>query len=100
MSVTIDIPENIDMILIQRSRDEHIDKMSVLKQMLREGAELYLVNQYSNGRISKGRLAELLDLDIYDVNELLEKHHVKASISYKMFTTGIETASKRSLRSR
>ncbi len=63
MSVTIDIPKN---------------------------AELYLVNKYSNGKISKGRLAEMLDLDMYEVNELLEKYHVKGSISYERFTRGIK----------
>ena len=94
MSITIDIPYNIDLILDQRAREEHIDKVSVMKQMLREGAESYLVGQYSHGRISKDKLAELLDLDIYEVNELLEKYHVKSSISYKRFTRGIEIAEK------
>ena len=70
--------------------------MSVLKQMLWAGAESYLVNQYSSGRISKGKLAEMLDLDMYEVNELLEKHHVKASISYERFTRGIGIAEESS----
>ena len=73
-------------------KEEHIDTISALKQMIREGAELYLINQYSNGKTSKGKLAELLDLDMYEVNELLEKYHVKASISYDRFTRGIKTA--------
>ncbi|TFH43904.1 MAG: hypothetical protein E4G94_04230 [ANME-2 cluster archaeon] len=94
MSITIDIPQNIDLILDQRAREEHIDKISVMKQMLREGAEFYLVGQYSRGRISKDKLAELLDLDIYEVNELLEKYQVKSSISYERFTKGIEMAEK------
>jgi len=94
MGITIDIPKNIDVVLNQRAREEHIDKISVLKQMLREGTELYLANQYSKGKISKGKLAELLDMDMYEVNELLEKHHVKSSISYERFTRGIEVAEK------
>lgn len=92
MSVTIDLPKNIDIILHRRSKEEHIDTISVLKQIIREGAELYLIKQYSDGKISKGKLAELLDLDMYEVNELLEKYHVKASISYERFTRGIKTA--------
>lgn len=94
MSITIDIPENIEIILNQRSREEHIDKISVLKKMLREGAEYYLVSQYSKGGISKGKLAEFFDMDLYEINELLEKYHVKSSISYKRFTKGIEIAEK------
>jgi len=36
------------------------------------------VHSYSNGKISKERLAELLDMDIYEVNELLEKYGVRS----------------------
>lgn len=96
MSITIDVPKNIDNILDLRSREEHIDRISVLKQMLWDGVESYLVNQYSSGKISKGKFAELLDLDIYDVNEVLEKHHIKSTISYERFTRGIEIAEKSS----
>jgi len=94
MSITIDVPKNIDLILDMRSREEHIGKISVLKQMLWDGAESYLVNQYSYGKISKGKLAELLDLDLYGINDLLEKYHIKYSISYDRFTRGIEIAEK------
>ncbi len=72
MSITIDVPKNIENILDLRSREEHIDRVSVLKQMLWDGVESYLVNQYSGGKISKGKLAELLNLDIYGVNDVLE----------------------------
>ncbi len=96
MSITIEVPKSIDSILDQRSREEHLDKVSALQQILWEGAESYMVSQYASGRISKGKLAELLDLDIYEVNELLEKHHVKASISYERFTRGIKIAEKSS----
>lgn len=92
MSITIDIPKNIDRVLEMRSREEYVDKISVLKQMLWNGVVSYLVDQYSGGRISKEKLAEILNLDIYDVNELLEKYHVKSSISYERFTRGIDIA--------
>lgn len=92
MSITIDVPKNIENILDLRSREEHIDRVSVLKQMLWDGAESYLVNQYSGGKISKGKLAELLNLDVYDVNDVLEKHHIKSTISYEKFTRGIQIA--------
>ena len=94
MSITIDVPKNIENVLDIRCREEHIDRMSVLKQMLWDGVESYLVNQYSNGKISKGKLAELLNSDIYEVNELLDKYHVISSISYEKFTRGIQIAEK------
>ena len=90
MSITIDIPKSIDRVPDMRSHEEHIDKVSVLKQMLWTGVKSCPVDQYSGGRISKEKLAVMLSLDIYDVNELLEKHHVKSSISYERFTRGID----------
>lgn len=92
MSITIGIPKNIDHVPEMRSCEEHIDKVSLLKQMLWNGVESYLVNQYSCGRISKEKLAEMPGLDIYDMNELLEKYHVKSIISYERFTRGIDFA--------
>jgi len=50
VDLAIDIPKKIETILNQRMKDEHIDKVSVLKQMVREGAGSYLVDQYSNSR--------------------------------------------------
>ena len=60
----------------------------------KEGVESYLVDLYSSGKISKGKLAELLDLDIYGVNRVLEKYHAKSSINYERFTRGIEITEK------
>jgi len=31
-------------------------------------------------------------MDLYEIDELLEKYHVKSSISYKRFTKGIGIA--------
>ena len=92
MSITIDIPKSIDRVLEMRSCEEHIDKVSVLKQMLWNGVESYLVDQYSGGRIIKEKLAEMPGLDIYGVNELLEKYYVKSSIRYERFIRGIDVA--------
>jgi hypothetical protein len=36
----------------------------------------------------------MLDLNIYEINDLLEKHHVKDSISYENFVKGVEIAEK------
>jgi len=86
MNITIDIPKNIDYVPDMRSCEEHVDNVSVLKQMLWNGVGSYLVEQYSGGRISKEKLVEMSGPDIHDVNELLEKHHVKSSISDERFT--------------
>lgn len=94
MTISIDIPHTIENILDKRSREQHLDRESIIKQMLWDGAEHYLIEEYSAGKISKGKLAEMLDLTIYEINDLLEKHHVKDSISYENFVKGVEIAEK------
>jgi hypothetical protein len=94
MTISIDIPPTIENILDKRSRELHLDKESILKQMLWDGVEYYLIEEYSNGRITKGKLAEMLEISIYEVNDLFEKHHVKDSISYENFVKGVEIAEK------
>ncbi|WP_207205240.1 hypothetical protein [Methanolobus psychrotolerans] len=56
--------------------------------------EHYLIEEYSNGRISKGKAAKMLDISIYEINDLFEKHRVKDSISYENFIKGMEIAEK------
>jgi hypothetical protein len=94
MTTSIDIPQAIENILDKRAREQHLDRESIIKQMLWDGAEHYLIEEYSNGRITKGKLAEMLDISIYEVNDLFEKHHVKDSISYENFVKGVEIAEK------
>jgi len=60
MNITIDVPKNIDNIPDLRSREEHIGRISVLKQRLWGGVESYIVNQYSSGKISKENLQNCL----------------------------------------
>lgn len=92
MSITIEIPPTIGNILDKRAREQHLDRESILKQMLWEGAERYLVEEHSKGRISKGKLGEMLEISIYEVNDLLERYHIKDNINFEDFVEGMEIA--------
>jgi predicted HTH domain antitoxin len=92
MSITIEIPPSIENILNKRALEQHLDRESILKQMLWESAEHYLVEEYSKGRISKGKLGEMLDMDIYEVNDLLDRYHIKGNLDLETFQEGIKTA--------
>jgi hypothetical protein len=90
--IAIEVPENIIQIVRQRAQREHLDEKVTLKQLLCIGAEKYLAEQYSEGVISIEKMAELLDVDLYSANEILEKYHIKSSISYTRFVKGISNA--------
>lgn len=94
MSITIDIPPSIENILEKRAREQHLEKESILRQMLWDGAERYLVEEYSKGNVSKGKLAEMLEMDIYEVNELLERYNIKGNLDFETFVKGVEIAEK------
>ena len=92
MHVAIEVPENIMEIVKQRLQREHLDEKASLKQLLCMGAEKYLAERYSEGELSIEKLAELLGVDLYRAREILEKYHVKSSISYSRFVKGISNA--------
>jgi hypothetical protein len=89
MHVAIEVPRNIMDIVKLRAQQEHLDEKATLKQLLCMGAEKYLAERYSEGEISIEKMAELLGVDLYMAHEILEKYHIKSSISYSRFVKGI-----------
>ncbi len=67
-----------------------------LMEYLKHIVESDFVTKYYSGKISKGKLAEMLKVNLYEVNEVLEKYHVKSSVGHGRFTRAIETAEKSS----
>jgi predicted HTH domain antitoxin len=70
--VPLRIPECLDEAAALKAEREHTDKATALRQWLYEGAENYVLGLLVEGRVSKGRSAELLGLTIYDINDLIE----------------------------
>ena len=92
MHVALEVPKNIMEMVKQRSQREHLNEKVTLKQLLYMGAEKYLAERYSEGEISIEKLTESLDVDLYRAHEILEKYHLKPSISYFRFVRGISNA--------
>jgi hypothetical protein len=75
--VSLRIPENLDELAALYGQDQHTDKATALRQWLHQGAAHYVLNLVSEGRVSIGRAAELLDLSIYDLHYLAETHGIE-----------------------
>lgn len=60
-----------------KAKDEYIDKTSALRKLLYRGAEDYLIDLYLDGRLSIGKIAEILGKTIYDVHAILLKKGIK-----------------------
>ena len=77
----IKLKEGIMPLIEQKSREEHSNKSVVLKQFLYKGLEDYVVRLVTNGRLSIGKAAEVLDLSIYDIQEMARLKGLKLSIT-------------------
>jgi hypothetical protein len=72
--VPLRIPEFLDELAAFRAQQEHTDKATALRQWLHQSAEGYVLGLLSEGRISIGRAAELLDVSVFDVQYLARIH--------------------------
>jgi hypothetical protein len=75
--VPLRIPENLDELASLSAREEHTDKATALRQWLHRGAAQYVLKLVSEGRVSVGRAAELLDLTVYDIYRMAETEGVE-----------------------
>ena len=77
-----------------RAKEEYVDKSTALRQLLHLGAEEYVLKMVETGRMSVGRAAELLNLTIYEIYELAEKHNMTLGATLDQFNKGMETVKK------
>lgn len=71
------IPQNLMELADAKSRTERTDRSTALRQLLYAGAEEYVLELLSEGRISTGRAADILDLSVHRIHELAHRHELK-----------------------
>ncbi len=74
VSYPLRIPKNVLDLANLRTKEEHVDKSTALRQFLYLGARDYVMELYKKGRISLSKAAELLDMSTFDVLRLTEEH--------------------------
>ena len=79
------IEENILKVAELRSKEEHTNKTTAIKQFLYSGVEEYLLRLCSQGRISLGKAAEILHKSIYDLQESAKKKGIELGITVKEY---------------
>ena len=79
------IEENILKLAELRSKDEHTNKTTAIKQFLYSGAEEYILRLCSQGRMSIGKAAEILHKNIYDLQESARQKGLELGITTKEY---------------
>ena len=77
------IEEDILKLAELRSKDEHTNRTTAIKQFLYSGAEEYLLRLCSQGRISIGKAAEILHKSVYDLQESAKLKSIELGITSK-----------------
>jgi predicted HTH domain antitoxin len=63
-------------------------------QRIRSGAEEYVLLLVSEGKLSMGRAAELLELSAYDIQRLAQERGIERSATADQYEKARETAEK------
>lgn len=73
VSYPLRIPKNVIELANLRTKEEHVDKSTALRQFLYLGARDYVMELYQKGRISLSKAAELLDMSTFDILRLVKE---------------------------
>jgi predicted HTH domain antitoxin len=88
------IPENLLSLVDSKAKEDRIDRSTALRQLLYAGAEDYVLELLKLERISVSRAAELLDVSVYKVRELMRERGVGVSPTLEDYNRGQEVASR------
>ncbi len=92
------IPKGLLELAEWKSKIDRTDKATALRQLLYAGAEEYVLKLISEGKLSIGRAAELLDLSVYDLQRLARERGVELGAAVEQYERAREIAESLSRR--
>lgn len=88
------IPKDIMAIIEMRSKEEYIGKSAVLRQILYKAIEEYLLRLCAKGKISIGKVAEILDKSIYELLDSAKEKGIELGATEEQEIEGMKIAEK------
>jgi hypothetical protein len=86
------IPKGILQRAELRSQEERTDKTTILRQWLYVAAEEYAFQRLTEGRLTVSRLAELLDMSVYDVQQKVQERGLELGATAEHYRQARATA--------
>ena len=86
------IPQGLLELAHLKSKEEHTDKTTALRQWLYTSAETYALKQLSEGQLTLSRAAELLEMSVYDVQRLACERGFPLGATVEQYQNALETA--------
>ncbi len=94
-SYPLRLPENLLKLAEIKSKEERVNKSTALRKLMYEGAENYVLELISRGRLSIGRGAEILERTPYEIYRLAEEKDVEIGSTMEQYRKGKESAEKK-----
>jgi hypothetical protein len=96
-SYPLRIPQNLIELANLRTKEEHVDKSTALRQLLYMGAQDYVIELYGSGRISLSKAAQLLDTSTLDVSRIASERNLLVGAAKTQQEKSRETANNLSI---
>ncbi len=97
VSYPIRIPKNVIELASLRTKEEHVDKSTALRQFLYMGARDYVIEMYQKGRISLSRAAELMETSTFEILRLAKDMKIQAGATEEQQKRSRKTAASLTL---
>lgn len=94
VSYPIRIPKKVIELANLRTKEEHVDKSTALRQFLYMGARDYVIEMYQKGRISLSKAAELLDTSTFEILSFAKEQGIRTGVTEEQQKKSRETAAK------
>ena len=88
------IPDNLMELVEAISRERYIDKSTALRQLMYEGAEIYVLGSIKEGRLSVSKGADILNKSVYEIYRLAKKGNIEIGATLEQYERGTEVAEK------
>ena len=93
-SVTLRLSESLIALVDLACQQQRTDRSTMLRQWLYLGAEEQAVKMVSEGRLSIGRAAELLDLTHYDIYRIAEANGIELGGTPEQYQDSLASAER------
>jgi len=70
------LPEKIKPLIDLKTKEEHLSRSVIIRQFVYNGLEDYAIELINKERLSIGKAAELLDISIYDLQEIARERGI------------------------
>ena len=88
------LSEKIKPLIDLKTKEEHLSRSVVIKQFVYNGLEEYALELCEKGRLSIGRAAEILDISIYDLQEMAKEKWIILSATEESAEKSRKTTEK------